>query len=467
MSRRARACAAAVAALTVALAGCGEPPGDDSADVASAGFSTVTFRLWDEAAADAYRESFDAFNAINPGLHVEVEVVPRETYADAAATDLADGTMADIFWTTSDAVGAQAHSGDLLGLGTTLGEDHEEWEPALIELYTRDGELWAVPQLWEAAVLFYNTDLAEQSGVDPTVLTWDPAEVEETEEPATETAELTAEEQGDEGDEPAAPDTEAPTPEPSTDTLREAVRTLTRDTTGRSAADPDFDAGAVAEYGYNTDLTSPAVWLPFLAQLGAAPDDDELALDSPESRAAFAYLADLPAAPADSATLTSRQLFTSGRLALYQSTSADMRHLQAHAQVDWDMAPVPAGPDGPVTVVDGVGAAANAASQDPEATAEVLRWLASTDGQSALASHSVGVPAATGAQELYRQAWSDRGVDVTAALEADAVTSASGPEARAVLEAVRPVLAALFRGELEMGAALAAAQSAADEVLGS
>src|SRR5690606_8706382 len=113
------------------------------------------------------------------------------------------------------------HSGDLLRLGTTLGEDHEEWEPALIELYTRDGELWAVPQLWEAAVLFYNTDLAEQSGVDPTALTWDPAEVEETEEPATETAELTAEEQGDEGAEPAAPDTEAPTPEPSTDTLRE------------------------------------------------------------------------------------------------------------------------------------------------------------------------------------------------------------------------------------------------------
>ena len=458
MSRRAHACAVVAAALALAVAGCGEPPSEDSPDVASAGLSTVTFRLWDEAAADAYRESFDAFNAIHPGLHVEVEVVPHESYAQAAEADLAAGTMADIFWTTSEGVAAEAASGSLLPLDDVLGEDEETWDPALAEPYEVDGELWAVPQLWDATVLFYNTALVERAGVDPTALTWDPAagSLVATAAPAPEP----------EPDPESESEPEA-TEEPGTDdTLREAVRTLTRDSSGRSATEEGFDPAAVAEYGYNTDLTSPAVWLPFLAQLGALPDGaQDLVLDGPAGRATFSYLAELPVAGAQAADVTARQLFTSGRLALYQATSADLRHLQSHAQADWDLAPIPAGPEGRATVVDGVGAAANAASEEPEATAQVLRWLASGDGQSALAGHGVGIPAAEGAQELYRQAWSQRGVDVSAALDVPAVTVPTGPRVTDALEAVRPVLAGLFRGEVPAQEALAAAQATAEEIL--
>ncbi|QDB78002.1 extracellular solute-binding protein [Georgenia sp. 311] len=456
MSRRAHACAVAAAALAFAMAGCGEPPGEDSAHLASAGLSTVTFRLWDEAAADAYRESFDAFNAIHPGVHVDVEVVPHDAYAEAAASDLAAGTMADIFWTTSEDVAAEAGSGHLLPLGEVIGEDQETWAPELAEPYAADGELWAVPQLWDATVLFYNTELVERSGVDPAALTWDPAAVEEdvlvatsapasSSEPAPETAQETA---------------------PTDDTLRAAVRALTRDSSGRSATEEGFDPAAVAEYGYNTDLTSPAVWLPFLAQLGARSEGpQDLVLDGPAGRATFSYLAALPDEGARAADVTARQLFTGGRLALYQSTSADLPHLQSHAQAEWGLAPVPAGPEGAATVVDGVGAAANAASEQPEATAQVLQWLASSNGQSALAGHGVGIPAAAGAQDLYREAWALRGVDVSAALDVPAVSAPTGPRVADALEAVRPLLARLFRGEIPTQEALTAAQTTALAIL--
>lgn len=443
MDRRARARAGAALAIAAVLAACGEPASEDATTDATAGLSTVTFRLWDDAAAAAYRESFDAFNAVQRDIHVEVEVVPEAGYADRTASDLADGTMADVFWTTSDSVAALAHSGDVLELRETLGEDAGDWEPAVTELYTRDEGLWAVPQLWESTVLFYNTALVEEAGVDPATLTWHPDAVREKTPAGGASAPARA------------------------DTLRQAVRNLTRDADGRPATDKDFAADDVAQLGFTPDLTSPAVWLPYLAQLGGVPETgDDLSLTGPQAREAFGYLRELPAVPP--APTPARELFTSGRLALFPSTSADMRGLVESTDIRWGVAPVPSGPDGRVSVVDGVGAAANAATEHPDATAEVLRWLASTDGQSALASHAVGVPAATGAQDLYLSAWSDRGVDATAVVDhEDVVTAVSGPRVRGALESVRPALEELFRRERPLGEALSAAQAAAEQELGS
>src|SRR5690625_4918423 len=177
MSCRGRVRAGAAVAIAALLAACGEPASDDSADATSAGIASVTFRLWDPAAADAYRESFDAFNAIHRDIHVDVEIVPEDSYAARAASDLADGVMADVFWTTSDAVAAHAHAGDLVELGEVLGEDRPAWEPSVTSLYTRDDALWAVPQVWDSTVLFYNTELVEQAGGEPAAPTWDPAVV--------------------------------------------------------------------------------------------------------------------------------------------------------------------------------------------------------------------------------------------------------------------------------------------------
>lgn len=456
MDRRARARAGAALAVAAALAACGEPASDDSDDAASASISTVIFRLWDETAAEAYRESFDAFNSIRQDIHVEVEVVPQSSYASEVASDLADGTMADIFWTTSDAVPAHVHAGDLVEIGEVLDDEHEDWQPAVTELYTRDDGLWAVPQLWDSTVLFYNTELVERAGVDPATLTWDPA---------------AASDRAPTDESPVQPEdaAEPQVPAPPTDTLRDAVRELTRDMDGRPATDADFTPGDVAEYGINTDLSAPDVWLPFLAQLGGVPaTGDDLSLTGPEAQATFGYLTELAAVPPATTPTSARDLFTAGRLALFQASSADMRHVAENADAEWGLAPVPAGPDGAVSVVDGVAAAANAHSENPEATIEVLRWIATTDGQSALASHGVGVPAATRAQDLFLRSWADRGVDAAAAVEpAAVVTAASGPRAREVLETVRPALTEMFQGTLPVAEALATAEAVADEALGS
>jgi len=483
MIRGARVGVVAVVAAAAALAACGEPAGDDTVDDPQSGMSSVRFRLWDEAAASAYQESFDAFNAIHRDIHVEVEVVPQDSYATRVAADFASGAMADVFWVSSDAVGDWVDLTDLVAPASEVDQEEVAWSPAMVDLFTEDTELWAVPQLWETSALYANTELARAAGVDPATLVWDPAAADTTQDTAAaDEPDPAATEQPDEEQPDAAPsdsetgDTEPggsesaepadpePTAPQSADTLLPAVHHLTRDAADRDATAEDFDPESVATFGFNPDRTEATVWLPLLAQFGdTGSPNDRLLSPAPETTAVFDYLLELPDVPAPA---DARTLFTEGRLALFQSTTADLRHVANHAEFSWTLDQVPAGPNGPAALVTGVGAAANAHSEHPEATAEVLRWLSSTDGQSALASHSVGVPAALGAQELFARSWGERGVDVAPVLDPEVVvTMRSGARTAEAVRTVRPVLAEMFDGELPVDEALDSARRAAADVL--
>ncbi len=78
------AAAAAIAAAALVLAACSPGSGDagsaaTSEETEATGTTTVTL-LWDDVAAPAYEESFDAFMAQNPDITVQVEVVPWGDY---------------------------------------------------------------------------------------------------------------------------------------------------------------------------------------------------------------------------------------------------------------------------------------------------------------------------------------------------------------------------------------------------
>ena len=42
-----------------------------------------------------------------------------------------------------------------------------DWEPSVVDQFTRNGVLWAVPQLTDAGIaVYFNADLIEAAGVD-------------------------------------------------------------------------------------------------------------------------------------------------------------------------------------------------------------------------------------------------------------------------------------------------------------
>src|SRR5699024_7664244 len=75
--------AAAVSAFALAACSPGSGGSGGGAGTGSDGDgeqTVVTFRLWDDNAAAAYKDSFDAFTAAHPDIRVEIELVPWQDY---------------------------------------------------------------------------------------------------------------------------------------------------------------------------------------------------------------------------------------------------------------------------------------------------------------------------------------------------------------------------------------------------
>ncbi len=429
--RRAAAGLTAAALLLAACSARTTDPDSSTADVSTA--TTVTMRVWDQSAATAYAESFDALTASHPDVRVKVEVVPRGDYDARAAEDLAAGTMSDVFW-ADPALTAEDEAADrLVDVGKLLGDEEDGWEPAVTGLFATDGTVWGVPQQWQAPALYYDAALTGPAGVDPARLTWAPG--------------------GGEGD-----------------ALADAARALTSDGAGRHPGDPGFDAGAAATFGINAGPHLLDVVAPFLAANGARLlADGRFAFATPEGAEAVQYLVDLvrtgAAPPVGGAPAL--DLFRQGRLALLQASSADLPALTERA-ADLRVAPMIAGPQGRAGVLDAVAAVGNADSKHPGAVETVLEWLGTAEGQAALASRGLGVPAAVAAQDAYVKRWERRGVDVRPVLTAarePVLALPAGPHAGAATAAVEQALARVFRGELPVAEGLREAQDAGNTAL--
>ncbi len=430
---------AGTAALTLAACSPGADENGGSGDAESGETTTVSFRLWDENAADAYRESFDAFTDQNPGIEVDIDVVPWDSYWDRLPQDISSGTMADIFWTNTSNFGIYADQGRLIDVTEALGDDHDEWNQAVVDLYTRDGSLWGVPQLSDSIALFYNKDLTDAAGIDPSTLTWSPEE--------------------------------------SQDTLRPALQELTVDSAGNHPTDEAFDVTDVDVWGFNAQNDLQAIWLDFLAENGGVfQDGDQYAFDSPEGVEAFQYLVDLintdqvapPAADTNVDGDLSRDLFVQGKLALFQSGQYSLPAMADATDFEWAIAPLVAGPEGRIGVVHGVAALGNADTPHPEATNAVLAWLGSAEGQRPLGEQGAAFPAALAAQDAFTEYWDAQGVDTSAFAQAAAgptTPAPLGPRSNAGLNAIGEVFPEMFAGRLAVPEALAQAQQNANEAI--
>lgn len=425
---------AGAAALALALAACspGSSNNDNGADGDSS-TTTVTFRLWDERAAKAYEESFEAFTSHNPDINVKVEVLAWADYFKQLPLDLQSGDAADIFWVNTSGYGRYADNGNLIDIGAALGNDHDAWVEATAKLYERNDTLWGVPQIWDSIALFYNKDLVEEAGVDPANLTWMPG--------------------AGEGD-----------------TLLEAAKKLTKDANGKHPDDEGFDPNSRVQYGFNSQADLQAIYIDFLAENGAQyQDGDKFAFDTEKGHEAFQYLVDMvnkhhvsaSAAETNVNNEHARELFMQGKLGLFQSGPYSLQPVQENADFAWGLAPMVAGPEGRVSVVHSVAAVGNAATKHEEATIKVLKWLGSKDGQVALATSGAAFPAVVDAQDEYVQYWKDQGVDVSAfqqAAEGKTTKAPIGAHIAQGMEANGDTIKEMFLGTIPVPEALKKAQ---------
>lgn len=161
--------------LVMVLSACGSPapapaPGDAAApggaEAVPAGDVTLRFAMWDEVQAPVYREILDLFTA-QTGITVEIELTPWAQYwvrldAAAGADDLAD-----VFWMNTF-MPRYAEAGVLRPLTDLIERDNldmTQWTPAVVDLYTRNGDVWGLPVGQDVVSVYYNREIFETYGV--------------------------------------------------------------------------------------------------------------------------------------------------------------------------------------------------------------------------------------------------------------------------------------------------------------
>lgn len=404
------------------------------------GRTVVTVRLWDPQVAAAYRESFAEFSTENPDIEVRVNTVAYSSYFDSLRTDVAGGSADDIFWLSNAYLAGYSDNGHLLDIGQTLGADAARaWEPSVVNQFTRDDALWAVPQLTDAGIaVYFNADLIDAADVDLaelTMLHWS-----------------------------NGPD----------DTLRPLLARLTVDDQGRTAATDGFDPGRIRQWGYNAANDLQGIYLNYIGSAGGIfTIGDRFAFDNPQAVEAFSYLVRLinedHVAPPASATNTngdfSRNVFLQGRMALFQSGTYNLAAIANQARFRWGVVMLPTGPKGRVSVTNGIAAAANSATRHPAAVRRVLAWMGSRRGNEYLGVKGAAIPAVLAAQPVYHDYWKARGVDVSPffrVLRGPRIPAPGAAGFAAGYEALQPYFDEMFLGRRDIETTLADAQWAAN-----
>jgi multiple sugar transport system substrate-binding protein len=424
---------AALLGVAVLLGGSGERSGK----------TVVTVRLWDEQVAAAYRQSFDEFTREHPDIQVRVDVVAYSSYFDTLRTDVAGGGADDVFWLSNAYFAGYADNGRLLDIGKTLGPGAARaWETPVVQQFTRNGVLWAVPQLTDAGIaVYFNADLLDQAGVgleELLGLRWSPGGAS------------------------------------AGDTLRPLLARLTVDADGNRADTSQFDPSRVKQWGYNAANDLQGVYLDYVGSAGGPfQDGDRFAFDNPAAIQAFEYLVGLinedhvapPASDTNDNGDFSRNQFLQGRIALFQSGTYNLSAIADQAPFRWGVTMLPTGPTGRVSVTNGIAAAGNAASPHPDAVRQVLEWMGSTRGNEFLGADGAAIPAVIAAQPVYFDHWAARGVDVTPffrVLDGPRIAAPGGPGFAAGYQAFKPYFDEMFLGRRDVPSSLAAAQTAAN-----
>lgn len=176
MKRTLSTAAGLIAASAIILAGCSTDTGTDP-DPAAPGTDapaesvTVSYTnfISNGGNEDNLQAIVDAFEAENEGITVDVTTLPYGDYGTALQTDLAAGTVSDVFDIEYANYRAYQESGVLAPLEVS---NPGSYRPSLLEAYSTDGTSYALPSSFSTVVMFYNADLFDQAGLDYPTSDW-------------------------------------------------------------------------------------------------------------------------------------------------------------------------------------------------------------------------------------------------------------------------------------------------------
>ena len=180
MNRTLVAIAAVAGASALVLTGC-TAPAEDSGPV------TITYTnfISNDGNEDNLQTIVDAFEKENPDITVEVTTLPYGDYGTALQTDLAAGTVSDVFDIEYANYASYQANGVLAPIEVAAPDAYRQ---SLLEAYSTDGTSYALPSSFSDVVLYYNADLFDAAGLEYPTNDWTWADEKKAAEALTDAA---------------------------------------------------------------------------------------------------------------------------------------------------------------------------------------------------------------------------------------------------------------------------------------
>lgn len=391
----------------------------------------IRYALWDSNQMPAYQACADEFTTRNPNITITIEQSGWNEYWDGLTTSLVSGTAPDVFTNHVSRYPELLVRGQLLDIQPFVERDGVDTSIYLVnpDLWVRDGQRYGLPKDWDTIALYYNAEMFEAAGItaeDIANWSWNPA---------------------DGG------------------SFQEAIAKLTLDSSGRNALDPDFDAQDVVQWGFAGgvgDASSGAQpdWSSFAASTGfqltdgpwttAYHYDDQRVIDTVQWWANL-HLVHGYTPGSDQLASGVESLFFASKAAMYPMGSWEIGWITNDATFDVGFAPMPEGPEGRRSPINGLSDAIYAGTEHPEEAWQWVKFLASTDCANIVGDFGVVFPAIQSGVDRAVAAYEEKGLDVSAFTNIAATEGGTyllpmtenGTEIRDILQ---PVLQDIFDG---------------------
>jgi multiple sugar transport system substrate-binding protein len=289
------------------------------------------------------------FTAENPDSPVAMDIMPWDSLMQKLLTSLGTGSGPDVVAINFAYLPQFAASGYIMDLTEHLTAENDldpaNWSEGLKSVLQVDGRYYATPMNYATLMMYYNKDLFQEAGLDPN------------------------------------------TPPATWDEWVDAIRKTTK-----TEGDPQY--GLVL-----ADHQTIPNWPLLLWGNGAdIVTDGQAGLADPKAVEALKMWSDLVVkekiSPVGLTGAEADKLFETGKAAM-AITGPWMTNGFSAAGLNYDVAPIPAGPAGPVTLGDTVVLLVNKNTDDPEAAIKFLAHWNSVESQLKIANETGFPPSRT------------------------------------------------------------------------
>lgn len=364
-SRRVAAIVAA-GALIAGVSACSSSANDGGA-------VTLDYWMWDDTQVPAYENCATEFTKENPEVTIKISQAAWSQYWTNLTTQIAAGSAPDVWVDQVSYYPQFVESNQIIDIAPLVEKDDvdlTQYVDGMAELWTKGDARYGLPKDWDTMGLVYSKAQLAEAGIDETALSeldWNP----------------------DDGG-----------------TFEELIATLTVDANGNNGLDPAFDKDNVATYGFLPEWADGSQGQNGWGNLAQSngwtysdvnPFGTEFNYSDPELVETVDWLAGLaekgyaPRLDVQS-TLARSEVLMSGGGALTTLGSFNLAQYKDLTE-EYGFAPLPIGPEGRKSAINGLSDAIYAGSKHQDEAWEWVKFLASEECQNIVAESGVVFPA--------------------------------------------------------------------------